>query len=96
MNVAVFIGAIGTVNSVLLHPDVSTYIPLLTIAYIVRLLASSLMGEATTMFWQANGLLRQEALPRSIFVWRLVTRSLVVLAHNSTVVSIVYLIFGVE
>jgi ABC-type polysaccharide/polyol phosphate export permease len=95
LSTAIFIGGIGLVYSVLFKWPVHDYIPYLTANMIVWTLISSTVGESTTAFTEAGVYLRQDAMPRTIFVWRLLVRNLITFGHNVVIVPLVFLLFWV-
>jgi ABC-type polysaccharide/polyol phosphate export permease len=95
INIAVFIICIGSINSSIFRVDISTYIPQFSVSYILWIFLSGLINDATTVFIQAEGILRQEPLPRLVLVYRVVLRHLVVLFHNALIIPVVFLTFGV-
>ena len=93
LSMAIFIGGIGLVYSVLFNQPVQQYLPFLAVNITVWTLISGTISDSSTVFTQAAVFMRQDALPRTVFVLRLMVRNLIVLAHNILIVPLAFLIF---
>jgi ABC-type polysaccharide/polyol phosphate export permease len=89
---AVFIGTIGYVYSHLFRTELKDYLPYLTVNVIVWGFISGTLTDACTAFTQAENFLRQEALPKTAFLLRVLLRNMIVLGHNVVIVPFVFLI----
>lgn len=96
LSIAIFIAAIGVVYSALFKQPVETYIPYLATTYIVWTLLSGIITDSTTAFVQAEGFLRQQALPKSTFILRVLVRNFLSFAHNVVVLPFVFVVFGIS
>lgn len=96
LSVAIFIAAIGTVYSALFKQPIEKYIPYLATTYITWTLISGIIIDSTSAFIQAEGFLRQQALPKSTFILRVLVRNFVSFGHNIVVLPVIFLIFGVS
>jgi lipopolysaccharide transport system permease protein len=70
-------------------------VPYLAVNMTVWGLISGTITDGSSTFIEAGAYLRQEALPKTSFVMRVLVRNLVAFAHNLLIVPIVYLIFMV-
>lgn len=95
LSMAVFVAGIGTVYSFLFNQNVSDYIPYLTVNFILWTFISGVVSDSTTAFVQGAVFLKQENLPKSIFVMRIIVRNVIALLHNIVIIPIVFIIFGV-
>lgn len=95
LSMALFVGGIGLVNASLFKAAASDYIPYLAASFTVWTLVAGLANDATGVFTQAAPFLRQAAIPKTVFVLRVMTRNLVAFAHNLAIVPLVFLAFGV-
>ena len=93
LSMGIFIGGIGIVYSVLFNQPVRQYIPYLAVNITIWTLISGAIGESGIVFTQASMYMRQDALPKTIFVMRLLVRNLVVLAHNLVIVPLAFAVF---
>jgi ABC-type polysaccharide/polyol phosphate export permease len=94
INVSVFVLCVGVINAKIFNANISDYIPIFCVSYILWIFISGMLTDSTTVFVQAEGLLRQEPLPRLVLIHRLVLRHLVVLAHNALIIPVVFMAFG--
>ncbi|MGI6244326.1 MAG: ABC transporter permease [Pseudochelatococcus sp.] len=96
LSMAVFVAGIGVVFSLLFKQSVSEYVPYLAVNYIVWTFMSGVVSDSTAAFVQGTVFLRQENLPKTVFVMRVMVRNLIALAHNIVIVPPVFLLFGVS
>lgn len=94
-SMAFFIASTGVVYSLLFNQPIYDYVPLLAVNMTVWTLLSGIVTDSTTAFVQAGMYLRQDALPKTIFVIRVLTRNLIILGHNIVIIPLVFLAFGV-
>src|SRR4029450_1967722 len=92
---AFFIASTGVVYSLLFKQPIYDYVPLLAVNMTVWTLLSGIVTDSTTAFVQASLYLRRDALPKTIFVIRVLTRNLIILGHNILIIPLMFLIFGV-
>lgn len=95
LSMALFVGGIGVVNSSLFKSSATEYIPHLATSFVAWTLISGVLNDATVMFVQAAGFLRQQALPRTVIVMRILVRHAVAFAHNLVIVPIALVMCGV-
>jgi len=95
ISMGVTIGAIGFVYSVLFNQDLATYLPFLGIGIVCWGLIAGLLTEGCTAFKQSADFMRQSRLPRSVFVYRVLLRNLIVFAHNLVIVALILIVFAV-
>lgn len=93
LSMAVFVTGIGLVYGGLFHQKIDEYIPYLAVNMTVWGLISSVVNDSNTAFIEASGYLRQEALPKTSFVMRILVRNFVAFAHNLIIVPIVFAVF---
>ena len=95
LSMAVLVAAQGLLYGVLLHVPLHDYLPFLTLGYLIWGLISSMIGDAGTCFAAAASFLKHSRLPKSLFVFRMIWRNLLMVAHNAVVYLVVALAFGV-
>lgn len=93
LTMAVFVCGIGFVYGGLFHNEIREYIPYLTVNMTVWTLISSSISDGTAAFIDASPYLKQESLPKTIFIMRVIVRNLVAFAHNLIIIPFVFLIF---
>ncbi|MCW6510896.1 ABC transporter permease [Lichenifustis flavocetrariae] len=95
LSMGIFIGGIGVVYSALFNQPVAQYIPHVAVNMTVWTLISGVVGDAANVFTQSAMYMRQDALPKTIFIMRLIIRNIVVFAHNVVIVPLAFIIFGI-
>lgn len=85
----VMVGAMGPLYGALLGQDVGSYTQHLAVSLILWMFISTSVNEAGTVFVGAEGYIKQVALPLSIYVYRMLAKNLVMLAHNLVIVVVV-------
>lgn len=96
LSMAVFVGGIGAVFSLLFKQSVAEYVPYLAVNYIIWTFMAGIVSDSSNAFVQGTVFLRQDNLPKTVFVMRVIVRNLIALAHNIVIVPPVFLIFGVK
>jgi ABC-type polysaccharide/polyol phosphate export permease len=92
---AVTIAALALVYSAIFKIELAIYLPLVAISFIAWGLIASLLNEGATVFIESEGYLKSAPLPKSMFIFRMLTRNTLVFAHNLVLVPIVMVLFGI-
>lgn len=92
-SMAIFVAGIGVVYGILFRMNVREYIPYLAVNMTVWGLISGSIADGTSTFIEAGTYIRQEALPKTAFVMRILVRNLVAFAHNLLIIPVVFLLF---
>lgn len=95
LSTGIFVGGIGIVYAFLFEQPVREYIPYLAVNIVVWTLIAGTITDSTTAFVNASVYLRQDALPKAVFVMRVLVRNLIAFAHNLIIIPIVFLAFGI-
>ena len=93
LSMAFFVAGIGAVYGGLFHQKVHDYIPYLAVNMIVWTFIQTTISESCQAFIEAAPYLRQEALPKSTFIMRVMVRNLIALGHNAVIVPVVFIAF---
>ena len=96
LSMAVTIVALAVVYATLFGQELGSYLPFVATGLVVWALIASIVTEGAQSFVEAEGYIRNVAMPRSLFVYRMLTRNLIVFAHNAVLVPIAVLLFGVD
>ncbi|WP_375458319.1 ABC transporter permease [uncultured Enterovirga sp.] len=94
LSMAVTILALGFVYSDIFQIPIQTYLPLIAVGLIVWALIAGLLNESAAVFIDSEGYIRSAALPRSVFIFRMLLRNLIAFAHNLVLVPVVWVVFG--
>ncbi|HLG86476.1 MAG TPA: ABC transporter permease [Alphaproteobacteria bacterium] len=96
ISMGVQVGAWSIVFGQLFGTELSEYIPYLTLGSLVWSWMAAVINESTQLFVFAQRYVKQIRLPITLFIFRLLSRNLIVLGHNFVVYIIVALIFGLN
>lgn len=94
LSMAFFVGGIGAIYGGLFHQNVSSYIPYLAVNMTIWTLIQTSISEGCQAYIEAAAYLRQEALPKSTFIMRVMVRNLMAFGHNVVIIPIVFILFG--
>lgn len=95
LSMAMFIGAIGAVYPVIFNQPPSVYLPYLATNFVVWTLLAGVVTDSSNIYFSSEALLRQETMPKTIFIMRMLFKNAIVFLHNIVVVPIVFLYFGI-
>jgi lipopolysaccharide transport system permease protein len=95
LSMAIMIGALGFLYGQLFGIELATYMPFLTLGFIIWGFISGVVNEGCTSLIAAEGYIRQVRLPFMLHVLRAVWRNLIMLAHNAVVFIPVVIIFQI-
>ena len=93
LSTAVMIGALGAVYGTLFHMNLHAYLPFLALSLVLWNAASAVIGEACTVFMQAEGTIRSVRMPFFLHAVRLVVRNVLTMGHNVVVIVLVFAVF---
>jgi len=93
LSMAVMVATLGVLYSSLFKLEISEFIPYLAAGFCIWFLIAAMINEGTTLFVQADGIIRNTSLPIATHVYRLMTRNLITFAHNAVVMVAVYFFF---
>jgi ABC-type polysaccharide/polyol phosphate export permease len=93
LSTATLVGALGFVNSTLWQMEISTYLPFFCAGYIAWLLFITVVNESGSSIIAAEASIKAIRVPYSVFILRVLTRNLIVFAHNLLVFVVVSIIF---
>ncbi len=96
ISMGVLIGALGILYASLFKINLQTYLPFLTVGFVIWQTVSGILLDGCNSFISAEGIIKQIKLPLSTHIYRLLWKNLLTLGHNSIVVVIVMLYFEVS
>lgn len=94
LSMGIMVAGIGLLNANLFKVAVHDFIPFVASGIVFFGVVSGTVTEGCEMFVQASGILSQTSLPMFTFVWRIVLRNLITMAHNLVIVVGVLVWFG--
>lgn len=93
LSMAITIYTMGFLYGHLFKMDLANYYPFLAAGMLTWYLINTLIVEGTNAFIEAENYLKQMKLPYSIFILRVVCRSLIIFFHNIVVIIPILIIF---
>ena len=93
LSTGVMIGALGVLYSQLFKMQIHDYLPFLALSLVLWNVLGSVVNDACGSFQQAEGMIRSQRMPFTLYAIRVITRNLLVLAHNVPVILVVYAAF---
>ena len=96
VSTATLVGALGFVNATLWHVEIAIYLPFFCAGYIAWLLFITIVNESGPSLTTAEASIKAIRIPYSIFIFRVLTRNLIVFGHNLAVFVLVALIFRLQ
>ena len=95
ISMGVLVMSLGLLYGVLFKLPLDEYIPFLSTGFIVWGLVSGLVLDGCTAYTHSEHYLKQSALPKSIFIFRIIARNYIIFAHNIWIYIIVALWFQI-
>ncbi|HLJ62712.1 MAG TPA: ABC transporter permease [Stellaceae bacterium] len=95
LSMGVMIGMIGVLYAGLFHQEIGGFLPYVAAGIILWTLISSIITESCATLITAGSLIKQIEIPYSVYIYRMVARNYIVLAHNALIWILVALVFGV-
>lgn len=94
LSYAILIGAMAAVFANLWHMKLADYLPYLASGFVAWIFIATITAEGCSVFVTSEGLLKNSTLPYSLFIYAMVTRNLIVLAHHLSVYAIIACIYN--
>jgi len=85
---------LGFLWSEIFRVDVHSFLPFFVIGYVLWMFFSGVISEACVGFIQFEGLIKQQRIPFSAYLYRISVRHLIMLGHNSVVAIVIVLWSG--
>jgi ABC-type polysaccharide/polyol phosphate export permease len=96
ISMGILIGTLGFLYASLFKMDISTYLPFLTVGFILWQLISGILLDGCNAFVGSEGIIKQIKLPFSLYVYRLLWKNILTFIHNSIVIVVVMFCFGIS
>ena len=96
ISMAVFITLLGVIYSHIFNIGLKTYLPYLSLGYIIWGFISQTTAESFVSFQESERIIRQIRLPYSIYVFRVVWRNFIVFLHTIVIFVPVAIIYDVR
>jgi ABC-type polysaccharide/polyol phosphate export permease len=96
LSMGVFIMVLGVIYSRLFHVELESYLPYLTVGFVVWGFMSAAANDSCIAFIDASRIIKQIKLPYSVYVLRVVWRNLIIFLHTIVIFIPVAIIFKIE
>lgn len=93
LSTAVMVGALGFVYAYLFKTPIRDYLPFLALSLTLWNFLSTIVAEGSTVFTQAEGMIRSMRVPFSLYIYQLLARNVLIFAHNIIVIVVVFVAF---
>ena len=94
LSTGIMVGTLGVLWSTLFKMDIKEFMPYFAAGLILWTFMSGQINEACTTYTQFEGYIKQIDLPLPLYVLRVWSRNLILLAHNMIVFVVVWAAFG--
>lgn len=96
ISMGVQVAAMAFLYADLLHTNIRTYLPYLTISIVLWGYISTLISDGCICFSQSDSLIKGTRMPFTVHAARSVVRNTIILAHNLVVVVVVFAVMDVH
>jgi ABC-type polysaccharide/polyol phosphate export permease len=96
LSMGVFIMVLGVIYSRLFHAELQSYLPYLTVGFVVWGFMSAAANDSCIAFTDANRIIKQIKLPYSVYVLRVVWRNFIIFLHTIVIYIPIAIIFKIE
>lgn len=94
LSMAIFVGVIGATYALIFNQPIRDFLPYVAANFVVWTLISGIISDSCAAFVQAESFLRQEPLPKTVFVMRVLVRHVASFAHNIIILPVVFVAMG--
>jgi len=95
ISMGIFVISVGPIYSSLFTIDLPRFLPHFTTSLVVWAFIASMLNDSCLIFVHSEAYLRQERIPKTVFILQLIVRNLFILAHNAILIPVVWVIFGI-
>lgn len=96
ISLGMIVAGLGVVYGSLFRQNPTDYIPYLATGFICWALLSGMINDACMTFISAEASIKMLPVPLSVYVYRMVWRNLIILAHNAAIYVAVILYFQIN
>jgi lipopolysaccharide transport system permease protein len=95
LSTAVMVASLGFLYAYLFHTPIRNYLPYLALSLTLWGFLAAIISDGCTAFTGAEGMIRSMRIPFSLYIYQLLARNVLILAHNVIVIVVVFLAFRV-
>jgi len=93
LSMALLVGALGSLYARIFHMDIATYLPYLTLGFIVWNFVSTSLKECCQAFGSQAEVIKQIRVPFSIYVLRIIWANFIVMMHTLIIIVPIWIYF---
>lgn len=94
ISTSVLIFSIGIVYGTLFGQDLRNYLPFLAVSIVFWTMFSQTVNEGALAYISSANFIKQISTPRFVFIFQVVWRNTIILAHNFILIIVILCIFG--
>src|SRR6202795_5136143 len=96
LSMGFFILVLGAIYSRLFHAQIESYLPYLTVGFVVWGFMSTAANDSCIAFIDASRIIKQIKLPYSVYILRVVWRNFIIFLHTIVIYIPMAIIFKIE
>jgi ABC-type polysaccharide/polyol phosphate export permease len=96
LSMGVFIMVLGVIYGRLFHAELQSYLPYLTVGFVVWGFMSTAANDSCIAFTDASRIIKQIKLPYSVYILRVVWRNFIIFLHTIVIYIPIAIIFKIE
>jgi len=96
LSLAIFVGSMGILFSLLWHTDIKVFLPYFASGFVCWTFFSAIIIEGCQTFIAQEGLIKQVALPYSLFSWLVIARGFLIFLHQIVIFIAIAFLFHVK
>ena len=96
LSMGFFILVLGAIYSRIFHAQIETYLPYLTVGFVVWGFMSAAANDSCIAFIDASRIIKQIKLPYSVYILRVVWRNFIIFLHTIVIYIPMAIIFKIE
>jgi ABC-type polysaccharide/polyol phosphate export permease len=93
ISMSLLVAALGSLYAHIFHTEIETYLPYLTLGFVLWGFISTSVKESCQAFWTQGDLIKQIRVPFSVHVLRIVWANFIVLLHTIIIIVPIWLYF---
>jgi ABC-type polysaccharide/polyol phosphate export permease len=93
ISMSLLIAALGALYSRIFNTDIATYLPYLTVGFVVWGFIATSIKESCVTFWHNSDLIKQIKIPFSAHILRLIWANFIVLLHTIVIIVPIWIYF---
>jgi len=93
ISMSLLVAALGSLYAQIFHAEIATYLPYLTLGFVVWGFMSTSIKECCQAFWSQSEMIKQIRVPFSVYVLRVVWANFIVMMHTVIIIVPIWIYF---